>query len=146
MSKVLIVYGSTTGNTESVSDAIGKFLEKNGLNVEIRNAADVVVENMADGFDAVFLGSSTWGDDEIELQDDFVQVYDNLDKAGLGGRKVAVFGCGDSSYEHFCGAVDALEERAEALGADIVGDPLKIDGDPDLNEATAWAETILGKL
>jgi flavodoxin short chain len=146
MSKVLIVYGSTTGNTESVSDAIAKFFENNGLNVEIRNAADVAVENMADGFDAVLLGSSTWGDDEIELQDDFVQVYDNLDKAGLGGRKVAVFGCGDSSYEHFCGAVDALEERAGELGADIIGDTLKIDGDPDLNEAAAWAETILAKL
>jgi flavodoxin short chain len=143
MSKVLIVYGSTTGNTESVADAIAKFLENNGRQVEARNAADVSVQNMADGFDAVLLGASTWGDDSIELQDDFIPVFDDLDKAGLKGKNVAVFGCGDSSYEYFCGAVDAIEEKAEGLGAVLVGDSLKIDGDPDMGDVTAWAETIL---
>ena len=146
MSKVLIVYGSTTGNTEGVADTIGKVLERNGNNVEVRNAADVVVNDMADGFDAVFLGSSTWGDDSIELQDDFIPVYESLDAAGLKGRKVAVFGCGDSSYEYFCGAVDAIEEKSEELGANLLGDSLKIDGDPDMDEVTAWAETVMAKL
>jgi flavodoxin short chain len=146
MSKVLIVYGSTTGNTEDVADTIGKVLERNGNNVEVRNAADVAVNDMADGFDAVFLGSSTWGDDSIELQDDFIPVYETLDTAGLKGRKVAVFGCGDSSYEYFCGAVDAIEEKSEELGANLLGDSLKIDGDPDMDEVTAWAETVMAKL
>lgn len=146
MSKVLIVYGSTTGNTEDVADTIGKVLERNGNNVEVRNAADVAVNDMADGFDAVFLGSSTWGDDSIELQDDFIPVYESLDTAGLKGRKVAVFGCGDSSYEYFCGAVDAIEEKSEELGASLLGDSLKIDGDPDMDEVTAWAETVMAKL
>jgi len=145
MSKVLIVYGSTTGNTEDVADTIGKVLERNGNNVEVRNAADVAVNDMADGFDAVFLGSSTWGDDSIELQDDFIPVYENLDAAGLKGRKVAVFGCGDSSYEYFCGAVDAIEEKSEELGASLLGDSLKIDGDPDMDEVTTWAETVMAK-
>lgn len=143
MSKVLIVYGSTTGNTESVADAIAKFMEEKGQKVEARNAADVAVENMADGFDAVFLGSSTWGDDSIELQDDFIPVFDDLGKAGLKGKKVAVFGCGDSSYEYFCGAVDAIEEKVEDLGAVLLGDSLRIDGDPDISDVTAWAGTIL---
>jgi flavodoxin short chain len=146
MSKVLIVYGSTTGNPEDVADTIGKVLERNGNNVEVRNAADVAVNDMADGFDAVFLGSSTWGDDSIELQDDFIPVYETLDTAGLKGRKVAVFGCGDSSYEYFCGAVDAIEEKSEELGANLLGDSLKIDGDPDMDEVTAWAETVMAKL
>jgi flavodoxin short chain len=146
MGKVLIVYGSTTGNTESVADAIAKFLEKSGRKVEATNAADVAVENMAEGFDAVLLGSSTWGDDSIELQDDFIPVFDSLDKAGLTGKKVAVFGCGDSSYEYFCGAVDAIEEKAEDLGAVLIGDSLKIDGDPDMGDVTAWAGTILAGL
>ncbi|WP_319584202.1 flavodoxin [uncultured Pseudodesulfovibrio sp.] len=146
MSKVLIVYGSTTGNTESVADAIGKFLVSNGSEVVARNAADVAVEDMADGFDAVLLGCSTWGDDSIELQDDFIPVFDDLDKAGLNGKKVGVFGCGDSSYEYFCGAVDAIEEKAEELGAVLLGDTLKIDGDPDMGDVTAWAGTIQPKL
>ena len=146
MSKTLIVFGSTTGNTESVSDDIAKVLQSNGHDVDVVNAADVKVDGMAEGYDAVFLGSSTWGDDEIELQDDFIPVFDNLDKAALGGKKVAVFGCGDSSYEYFCGAVDAIEEKSESLGAVLLGDTLKIDGDPDTDEVTAWTGTIMSKL
>jgi len=145
MSKALIVFGSTTGNTESVSDEIAKVLERNGHTVEIRNAAGLKVENLADGYDAVLLGSSTWGDEDIELQDDFVPVYESLEQAGLSGRKVGVFGCGDSSYTHFCGAVDAIEQKAESLGAVLLGDSLRIDGDPDNGEVAAWAQSIADK-
>lgn len=146
MSKVLIVFGSSTGNTESVSDYIAKVLKGAGHTVDLLDAADADVENMADGYDVVFLGSSTWGDDEIELQDDFIPIFDDLDKAGLNGKKVAIFGCGDSSYEYFCGAVDAIEEKAEKMGAVLLGDSLKVDGDPDTDEVSAWAEIIVTKM
>jgi len=146
MCKTLIVYGSSTGNTESVSDDIAKILEKNGHNVDIQSASDVSVDGLAASYDAVFLGCSTWGDDEIELQDDFIPIFDDLDKAGLKDKKVAVFGCGDSSYEFFCGAVDVIEEKSEQLGAIMLGDTLKIDGDPDVDEIKAWTETIMIKM
>jgi len=55
---------------------------------------------------------------------------------------VAVFGCGDSGYTHFCGAVDAIEEKAETLGALLIVGSLKIDGDPDKNEVVAWAQSV----
>ncbi|HKI82616.1 MAG TPA: flavodoxin domain-containing protein [Pseudodesulfovibrio sp.] len=123
MSKTPLVFGSTTGNTESVGDDIAKILEKNGHNVTVVNAAKATVENMAEGYDCIFLGSSTWGDEDIELQDDLVPVYENLDKAGLIGKLVTAFGFGDSSYTHFCGAVDAIKEKSEQLGAVLLGDP-----------------------
>jgi sulfite reductase alpha subunit-like flavoprotein len=65
-----------------------------------------------------------------------------MDKANLSGKKVAVFGCGDSSYTHFCGAVDVIEEKAAQLGANVVMASLKIDGDPDKDEAVAWARDV----
>lgn len=145
MSKALVVYGSTTGNTESVADNIENVLKKGGWSVDVMDAADVSVDGMADGYDVVFLGSSTWGDDSIELQDDFVPIFDDLDKAGLKDRKVAVFGCGDSSYEFFCGAVDAIEEKSEKLGAILLGDSLKIDGDPDMGDVTTWTEAVMAQ-
>lgn len=139
MSAILIVYGSTTGNTESVAERVASTLSKAGHDVALKNAADVAPKGLADGFDLVILGCSTWGDEDIELQDDFIPLYENLEDAGLSGRKVAVFGCGDSSYTHFCGAVDAIEEKATSLGASVVVGSLKIDGDPDLDDAAAWA-------
>ena len=142
MPKVLIVYGSTTGNTETAASFAAQALQDRGLDVVVRNAAKVSAPELADGFDLVLLGSSTWGDEDIELQDDFQPLYDDLEEAGLRGRKVAIFGCGDSSYPHFCGAVDAITEKAEALGAELVAEPLKIDGDPNRVEVTSWAEEL----
>ncbi|WP_147822575.1 flavodoxin [Salidesulfovibrio onnuriiensis] len=146
MSKALIVYGSTTGNTEGVADSIAKILEKNDVEAVIRDAADVTAEGLSSGYDVVLFGCSTWGDDEIELQDDFIPLYDDLENAGLKDKKVAVFGCGDSSYTYFCGAVDAIEEKAEKLGANLIVSSLKIDGDPDDGEVTEWSGQVLAKL
>jgi len=142
MAKALVVYGSTTGNTEAVADYVAKALEGEGMSVDVKNAAKVSASGLADGYDLVLLGCSTWGDEEIELQEDFQALFDDLDKANLTGRKVAVFGCGDSSYTYFCGAVDAIEERAGELGAEVVASPLKIDGDPDKDEAMDWAREV----
>ena len=146
MSKVLIVYGSSTGNTENVSEEIANILKDNDHNVDIHNATEVNIDGMADGYDTVFLGCSTWGDEDIELQDDFIPIYENLDKTGLKNKKVAVFGCGDSSYEYFCGAVDVIEEKSEIVGAIVLGDSLRIDGDPDSDEVSAWTESIMAKM
>ena len=46
-----------------------------------------------------------------------------LKAAGLTGKKVAVFGCGDSeSYsDTFCGGMKELYDAAEAAGATMVG-------------------------
>jgi len=144
MKKALVIFGSTTGNTETVAEQIEKILQDKGLEVVSKNVVDAKVEELGDGYDIVLFGSSTWGDDEIEFQEDFVEYFEELDKAKLKDKKVAVFGCGDSSYEHFCGAVDLLEEKMEDLGAKMIGEPLRIDGDPDdsLSEITSWAEEI----
>lgn len=146
MARALIVFGSTTGNTESVADDICKILNKNGIPTTIRNAADIAPGGLADGYDTVLMGCSTWGDEDIELQDDFVDIYENMEKVGLAGKKVAVFGCGDSSYTHFCGAVDVIEKKAESLGARIIVGALKIDGDPDSNAVEAWAREVMGMM
>jgi flavodoxin I len=142
MAKALIVYGSNTGNTETASEFICTALLKKGWDVTTKNVADISAAGLGKGFDLLLLGCSTWGDEDIELQDDFIPLYEDLDKADLTGRKLAVFGCGDSSYTHFCGAVDAIEEKAASLGAVLVAGSLKIDGDPERDDVTAWAEEV----
>jgi len=142
MGKALIVFGSTTGNTETAAIHAEKALRGKGYETVLKNADDVKVDGLADGYDLILLGCSTWGDEDIELQDDFVPLYEDLELAGLKGRRVAVFGCGDSGYTHFCGAVDAITEKAEALGAILVAAPLKIDGDPERGDIDAWIEEV----
>ncbi len=148
MAKALIIYGSTTGNTENAAKQIGKVLTQGGHEACLQDVRNAKVEELGNGYDVTVLGSSTWGDAEIELQEDFAPFFDDMDKADLKGKKVAVFGCGDSSYTFFCGAVDSLQEKVEAMGGLIVNDPLKIDGDPGdaSGDIDSWAKEIAAAL
>lgn len=144
MSKVLIVYGTTTGNTAMVAEQITKVMQENGIEVITKNVIDTMITELGNGYDLTLLGSSTWGDDEIEFQEDFEPFFYELDKADLNDKKVAIFGCGDSGYEYFCGAVDMLEEKMDEIGAEMVGVSLRIDGDPDdySSEISDWASEV----
>ncbi len=144
MAKALVVYGSTTGNTEIAATRIADILQQSGVTVTVKNVIDAKVKEIGNGYDITLLGVSTWGDDSIEFQEDFEPFYEQLDEARVEGRKVALFGCGDSSYEFFCGAVDELEAKMQSLEAIIVNTPLRIDGSPDDADAdiVAWARNV----
>ncbi len=144
MSTAVIIYGSTTGNTEYAAEQIQNEMEAKSWEVTLINVANTSVEELKKTYDLYLLGASTWGTDEIELQEDFEGFYDTMDgKLSLDGRNFAVFGCGDSDYEYFCGAVDVIEERVDKLGARVVTESLRIDGEPEDQEIREW---ILGVL
>lgn len=140
MASALIVYGSTTGNTEYVAGVAERVLRDAGLAVSKMDVSDASAAGLCDGFDLVLFGCSTWGEDSIELQDDFIPLFEEFDAINAKGKKTAVFGCGDSGYTYFCGAVDAIEQRLESLGAEVV-DTLKIDGEPQSEKSAIedWA-------
>ena len=75
MNTALIIYGSTTGNTESVADTISKDLSNANYKTQKINVSDVDVDILNEAFDLYLLGSSTWGEDEIEFQEDFAPFY-----------------------------------------------------------------------
>jgi len=148
MSKVLIVYGSTTGNTAALADFLGDQIAGAGNDVTVKNAADVSANGLCDGYDAVLFGCSAWGTDEIELQDDFKTLFDDFDKIGAKGIKTGCFATGDSSFTHFCGAVDVIESQLKELGSRQIVEGLKIDGELAGNEDEAkdWAGRVINAL
>ena len=146
MASVLIVFGSTTGNTETAADILTSHLQSAGHAVSSKNVTDVEKDDFTSP-DLVFFGCSTWGDEEIELQDDFDEFFTGMmEEIPFAGKKVAAFGCGDTSYTWFCGAVDAIEEKAKTLGATVVVEGLKIDGDPDdaRDDIQSWGAEAVG--
>lgn len=149
MSKVLVLFGSSTGNTESIANALGRHLSAAGVEVTVTNAADVAsAKGLAEGYDAVLMGCSAWGTDELELQDDFAPLFENMGDMGLAGKKVAAFASGDSEYEHFCGAVGAIEASARELGAEVIAEGLKVEGDEGAapEEIKAFADAVAAAL
>lgn len=109
-----IVYGSSTGNTQSAAEMIGEAL---GVD-KVLDVSSISADDL-NGFDKLILGTSTWG--EGEFQDD----WDAFDWSGvdLSGKTVAVFGMGDQeSYaDEYCDAMRLLYDEVKSKGANIVG-------------------------
>lgn len=142
MDKIHVIYGSTTGMTEAVAQKIAAALGAPAVNI---NAADAAAFDA----EALVLGSSTWG--VGDLQDDWAAQLDGV-KANFAGKKVAVFGLGDSIgfADSYCVAAQTLADAAKDAGATLVGDILKID---DTNEAdqtdarvAAWTDALKAAL
>lgn len=148
MSKALIIYGTTTGNTEDMADIVRQGLEAAGLETTVKNVTDAAMSDLNGDHDLLLLGCPAYGDDAIELQEDFAEFYEQMDGIDLNGKPFAVFAPGDSSYEFFCGSVDMLEEKMTEMGGKLVQDGLKIDGDPaDYGDEIAdWAKSVAGDL
>ena len=127
----LMVYASMTGNTEEIANLIGDGIIQAGAVVDQK---DILEADAADlqYYDGILLGAYTWGDGDIP--DEFLDFYEEMDTLDLSGKKAAVFGSCDSSYEHRGGAVDLLIKKLTELGAEIVLDGLKIELTPSSEE------------
>jgi flavodoxin I len=140
--KTIVIFGSTTGNTEEISNYVVAGLKASGHEVTHKNVADTTVQELPN-YELIILGSSTWN--EGDIQDDFIPFFDQMGTVSLAGKKAAVFGCGDTIYgEHFCQAVNKIEAKLKEVGAEIVSPSFKIDGDisPFLQKAQEWATSI----
>ena len=118
MANIGIFYGSTTGNTEKVANLIRlAFGEENAdmYNVDITELADV------EKYKYLIFGVSTWG--VSDLQDDFEDFVEILDKVNFSGKKVALFGLGDQSTytDSFVDAMGILYDRLKKKGVNITG-------------------------
>ena len=116
--KTGIFYGSTMGTTEALAKRIAQKL--NLPSTDIYNVAEASADRVKD-YDLLLLGSSTWGDGD--LQDDWPDFVEQLKTMDLSGKRVALFGCGDSvSYpDTFCDALSVLHDDLAGTGCTFVG-------------------------
>lgn len=114
MKSTIVIYGSSTGSCQSIAETIAT-----KLGVEAVDVANISDDNIK-GNDNLILGTSTWG--AGEMQDDWYDGAKTLKSAGLAGKTVALFGCGDSeSYpDTFCGGMKELYDAAVEAGANVL--------------------------
>lgn len=114
-----IFYGSSTGNTESLAKEIASKLGVAAA--DIHDVAKASASSVA-AYDCLLLGSSTWGFGD--LQDDWDAFVQQLKKENLSGKKVGLFGCGDSSSypDTFCDAIGVIHEELSASGCAFIGE------------------------
>lgn len=139
--KVKIIYTSLTGNTQEAVDVLTDALDEKGAEVDVLDSEDgIEVDDFFTDADAYVLASYSDGDNG-ELPDGIVDFSDDLTDFDLSGKKVAVIGTGDSSYDEFCGAVDILEKQVRDANATLIAPSLKIENAPD-DDAVAELEQL----
>jgi flavodoxin I len=117
MNTIGIFYGSSGGNTESVAKTMAKKL---GIgNSDIHDVGKAKASDLT-AYEILLFGSSTWG--MGDLQADWEDFIEAVAAADLSGKKVALFGCGDSlSYpDTFCDAIgkiyQVVKDKATVIG------------------------------
>ena len=111
-----IFYASSTGNTSNIAKDIAKIL--GGL--KTFDIASCDIETISQ-YDKVILGSSTWGDGE--LQDDWDEHWESFTKIDFSGKTVALFGLGDQdgySY-NYLDAMGTIYDKVIENGAKVIG-------------------------
>lgn len=147
MQKFLVIYTSTTGNTEIMADVIGRYLINTGKEVEIKTFdVDPVYANDLYNYDAVLIGTPTWFNGELPYEvEDFL---DDLEDCNISGKIFGVFGSADSLYDTYGQAIDTLADQLVVLGGDVLTERLKVDltpNDSDLMTCEQWADQLLQK-
>ncbi len=106
------------GTTETLANDIASIM---GIDsADIHNVDSVSADNVQN-YDCILLGCSTWG--LGELQDDWYDFLEALKTQNLGGKKVGLFGTGDSEGypDTFCDALGHIYDAIENSGCEFVG-------------------------
>ena len=111
-----IFFASSTGNSEEIANKIASKLN----DIEVFDLAGTKIEKI-NNYDKIILGSSTWGDGE--LNDDWEDVWGDFCKLDLSDKTIALFGLGDQeSYsDEFCSALGIIYEQISSTSAKIIG-------------------------
>ena len=113
-----LFYGSSTCYTEiageKIRDDIGEAL------VDVFNI-DTTPIITCQFYSHIIMGIPTW--DYGELQEDWEDIWSDLDELDLHGKKVALFGLGDQvGYpEWFLDAMGFLHDKLQSRGATMIG-------------------------
>ncbi|MDR0484589.1 MAG: flavodoxin-like domain-containing protein [Alphaproteobacteria bacterium] len=148
MKNILIIYGSTTGNSENIAYLVQVIL-KDRFKVSVKNCIDLPNGFLfTEDIDIYILCTSTWGIDPASLQEDFEIFWHHANKTTLANKKFILLGLGDKYYPFFAIAVDILKASILEHKGIIVDNPLKIDDSIENKESllNIYLEKILANL
>ncbi|DAC30510.1 MAG TPA: hypothetical protein HA327_02800 [Candidatus Poseidoniaceae archaeon] len=141
--KILILYGTETGNSELLAMDAEKMAADSGLDATINGMDEVTVADMQE-HDNLIIVCSTWGDGE--QPDNAIDLYEAATEAGdddFSNLNFAVLALGDTAFDLFCEAGIQWDDVLEQKGGNRINDRIDCDTDYD-DEAEEWLEETIG--
>ncbi len=139
---ISILYGSQTGNSESVAYDAAQLAKAHGLNPNVLSMDEIEADNFIK-LEYLLIITSTYG--EGEMPDNAQMLWDSIssdDSIDLAQMHYSVLALGDTSYDLFCQAGIDWDQRLEKLGAKRLYE--RVDCDVDFDDAAeAWISNTI---
>lgn len=114
MNKVLLIYWSKTGNTKTFVDY---FINHSTNEVDVINAnKDKFDVSDLNDYDKICIGCYSWNNGKIPPR---TKNFIVNNQQYFKNKKIFIFGSGNSTYTHFCAAVDNIEIIMNDLQSDV---------------------------
>ncbi|MDX1679781.1 MAG: assimilatory sulfite reductase (NADPH) flavoprotein subunit [Akkermansiaceae bacterium] len=142
---VTVLYGTQTGNAESLAKKLVKTLKKRHFDASIADMADYDTAKL-DSESNLLVIVSTYGDGEPP--DSAIEFHGWLmgdDAPKLPDLRYSVLALGDSDYPDFCQCGIEFDNRLAELGATRIRERMDVDVDPDEPYAQ-WSAEVLAAL
>ena len=142
MSKITVLYGTETGNSELLAMDICKEGENLGLEC-VNYGMEHIESNDFSNIENLLIVCSTWGDGE--QPDNAIELFDyveELDEGELENMKFSVLALGDTAFDLFCEAGKEWDRVLEEKGATRIYDRVDCDVDYE-DDAEEWIENVL---
>ncbi|ELY2787221.1 NADPH-dependent assimilatory sulfite reductase flavoprotein subunit [Cronobacter sakazakii] len=144
-SVITLISASQTGNARRVAEALRDDLLAAQLNVNLVNAGDYKFKQIAQEKLLIVVASTQGEGDPPEEAVALHKFLLSKKAPKLDGMAFAVFGLGDTSYEHFCQAGKDFDTRLAELGAERLLD--RVDADVEYQAAAqAWRQRVVDVL
>ncbi len=147
MKKIIIVYGTTGGNTEMVAEVVAEILSKKHKvdvkRAELSSAKDILK------YDVCILASPTYGHGLLEAH--MAKYVKGLKEVDLKEKPCAVIGLGDPKYEqqYHIESAPILEKKLTDAGGKLLLPALRISMTPVMHLKgfiPHWTKQLLAKL
>ena len=139
---ISILYGSQTGNSESVAHDAAQVAKAHGLNPSILSMDEIEADTFI-SLEYLLIITSTYG--EGEMPDNAQMLWETIssdDSIDMSNINYSVLALGDTSYDLFCQAGINWDQRLEKLGAKRLYD--RADCDVDFDEtAENWIGNVI---
>jgi sulfite reductase (NADPH) flavoprotein alpha-component len=142
---VLVLYGTVTGNAETLANKLAMDLRRSGVTTWVRDMAHCQPRVLTEST-CVLVVVSTYGDGEPP--DDAAPFWEEVVQGNgldLRGVKFSVLALGNTTYDHFCKCGRDFDAALERHGAVRIHPRVDCDVDHD-TPARHWLEGVLAHL
>ncbi len=137
-----ILYGTQTGNSESLANDAATAAKTHGLLPVVKSMDEIELDALAK-MEYLLIVTSTYG--EGEMPDNAQLLWDAISAdsaAKMENTKFSVLALGDTSYDLFCQAGIEWDNRLAALGANRLYDRVDCDVGHD-DDAENWINSVI---